>query len=286
LTLLTNPPHAIFPSLRSLPEQGRCEGIAGYLVACVVDNGEYGWMAHAILTVLFAAVASGVLPAVTGPVHVYAALSYMNVLGTLDGGEQAALAFSVWALPICLVDWRLTHWRRWVEPEERATTTLSMFRRSTVTVFVFIAKIQVSLIYLQACLSKLSVPEWADGTAFYYWTVDGYLPPPSIFASLVTWMSSVPAFVLAATYGALILEFALGISLLIRRVEIRRALWFAALLFHSMIGVVFGIWSFAVVMMALATFLLSPVQLSGWWKTRDPQQDPQQDTERVGAEQQ
>lgn len=273
LTLLTNSPGVIFPSVRSLEEQGRCDGVAGVLVACIVDDGLYGWAAHLTLIALFAAVASGFLPAVTGPVHVYAAVSYMNVLGTVDGGEQAALAFSVWALPICLVDWRLTHWNRWDEPDERPATAPAMLRRSTITVFLFVAKIQVSFIYLQACLSKLSSAEWADGTAFYYWTVDGYLPPPTFFAPFVAWMTSMPILVLAATYGTLILEFTLGVSLLIRNFQARRILWISALVFHLMIVVVFGIWSFALVMMALATFLLSPARLSDWLRTGSPQQE-------------
>lgn len=265
-TLLSNAPQEIFPSSRDLAEQGRCEGLAGYLVACVVENGQYGWTAHLVLIAIFAAVASGFAPVITGPAHVYAAMSYMNVLGTIDGGEQAALVFSVWALPICLVDWRPTHWKPWSEPDGPATSTMSMLRQSTVHVFTFVMKIQVSFIYLQACLSKLTVSEWADGTAFYYWTIDGYLPPPSIFGPLVAWASTTPALVLAATYGALVLEFTLGISLFIRAHKIRRSLWLTTMLFHFMIGATFGIWSFSLVMTALATFLLSPARLSDWWK--------------------
>lgn len=283
LTLLTNTPQTIFPSSRSLIEQGRCDGAAGMLLACVVDGGDYGWIAHLILILLFAAVASGILPVIAGPMHVYAAISYMNVIGTMDGGDHAALAFSVWALPICLVDLRLTHWHRPGGKAERQTTW-TMLRSSTIAVFLFVSKLQVAFIYLQACVSKLAVAEWADGTSFYYWTVDGYLPPPSIFAPLVDWMSSVSVFVLVATYGTLVLEFALGISLLIKNVHARKVLWVTALTFHFMIGVVFGIWSFALVMMALATLLLSPRTLSEWWGTRKPQETPVAH-ERVGVEQ-
>lgn len=262
LTLLANDPASIDALARDLVGQEPCVGIARVTAACVLTAGEYTWATHVVLVVCFLAVASGAAPRVTGLVHPLAALSLMTSLTTVDGGDQAALVFSVLAVPLCLADPRRSHWSAW--RAEDAESRGAVLRRSTVTVFTLLLRLQISLIYLEAGLAKLAVPEWSEGTALYYWTIDGYLPPPVFAEPLVRVVATTPLLLLGATYGTLVLELLLGVSLLLRPARVRATLLAVALVFHLMIALTFAIWSFALVMAALVTFLLSPTALAGW----------------------
>lgn len=262
LTLLSNHPASIDALAPDLPGRESCGGVARVTAACVLTAGEYTWATHVVLVVCFLAVASGVLPRVTGLVHPVAVLSLMTSLTTVDGGDQAALVFSVLAVPLCVADPRRSHWAPW--PLEEGMSHRAVLRRSTVTVFTLVLRLQISLIYLEAGLAKLAVPEWAEGTALYYWTIDGYLPPPTFAEPLVVLIATTPLLLLGATYGTLVLEFLLGASLLLRSARLRATVLATALLFHLMIALTFAIWSFALTMAALVTLLLSPTRLADW----------------------
>lgn len=262
LTLLANHPASIDALAADLAGREACRGVARVTAACVLTAGEYTWGTHVVLVVCFLAVASGVLPRVTGLIHPLAALSLMTSLTTADGGDQAALVFSVLAVPLCLADPRRSHWAPW--PEEETASERAVLRRSTVTVFTLVLRLQISLIYLEAGLAKLAVHEWAEGTALYYWTIDGYLPPPTFAEPLVGLIATTPLLLLGATYGTLVLELLLGVSLLLRPARLRAALLATALLFHLVIALTFAIWSFALTMAALVTFLLSPTRFADW----------------------
>lgn len=262
LTLLANHPSAVHIADRSLAAAGRCDGLSRITVACGLTGGEYTWLTHVVLVGLFAAVVSGLLPAVTGLLHPYAALSLMTALSTVDGGEQAALVFSVLAVPVRLADPRRSHWASW--PREMRPTHATALRRSTLVVFILVTEVQISVIYLQAGIAKLAVPEWVEGTAIYYWTIDGYLPPPTFAAPAVAAFATVPLIVLGATYGTVVLELLLGVSLLIRSWRVRAVLLVVALAFHLLIALTFAIWSFALTMAGLVLLLLSPDRLADW----------------------
>ncbi|HXH35574.1 MAG TPA: hypothetical protein VNJ54_14410 [Plantibacter sp.] len=240
LTLLTNTPAQI-QSLGLEPRQ--CDAWGSLLPHCILDNGAYELPTHIMLIAALLVVASGVLPAVTGPLHVYAALTIQAVLHTKDGGDQVALVLSVLMLPICLADRRIWSWRH--------TATMP----SWTNVSLLAVRIQVAYIYAEAAISKMSQPTWQEGTAYYYWVNGFYFSPEPLIREPVLWLAALPPVTLAGSYGAIAFEAILALSMFLNA-RLQRRLFIPAVLFHATIGVVFGIWSFSIIMTGALCLLL------------------------------
>lgn len=111
-TYLFNGTENIYFLQDGLDSRGYCNGWSSVLLPCIVSGGEYTISTHFLMVGMLALVATGALPAITGILHFYACLNNQYLLSTIDGGDQISLVFSIIALPICLLDWRLTHWHR------------------------------------------------------------------------------------------------------------------------------------------------------------------------------
>lgn len=258
LTLLFNDPSSVNIQASSLAENGFCSGIRAATLTCLVENGEYGWLSHVVLLLTFIFIASGLFPRITGVLHLYAILSFQNVLTTTDGGEHVALVYAVLALPICLVDGRRTHWTKW--PARNGESFGEALERSTVVTFQMALRLQISLIYFVAGISKLPVAEWAEGTAVYYWSVAPYLASPEGLSGFIQAALSIPIVLIIATYCPLILELALAVSILLPS-RMQKLLRYLGIGFHLMIGLMFSIWSFVLVMCAMLLILIGPNEI-------------------------
>lgn len=240
LTLSTNAPSGI---QALAPSAQACEGRQAVLAHCALSDGRFTWLVQAALALMLLAVVVGLVPRVTGPLHVYAALTVQSVLSTRDGGDQAALVFAVLMLPLCLADPRTQAWRGSYRPGDWGFISLLVLR------------LQVGWIYLEASIAKLGEQTWTDGTAVAYWANGVYFRPVPLFADLIPALASLPAVTLLATYGTVVLELGLAASLLLPP-RVRAQLFPLALTFHVLIGVTFGIWSFVLVMIGAASLLL------------------------------
>lgn len=233
LTVATNHPRGITALKPSL--QPACSGVNQVLLPCVMSGGEYTWWPHITVALLLAVVASGILPRLTGLLHVYATMTLAEYLATSDGGDQVAIALSVLILPICLFDGRFNTWRS------------SLALPPWATISLFAARLQVAYIYAEAALSKLSEATWREGTSVYYWATGIYFGPAPWARDGIAALLEGQAIVLLATYGTLVLELSLALSLL-APARARAGLFGLGALFHLGIGATFGIWSFAIIM--------------------------------------
>lgn len=123
-------------------------------------------------------VISGYLPQITGFLHAWLAYSFFTGSLMVEGGDQIAQILTLLILPITVFDKRLNHWSkreylRWKRP-----FGVNYFCSSC----LLIAKIQMSILYFFAAVEKLNVPEWKDGSAFYYWFNDSSLGASDFFA--------------------------------------------------------------------------------------------------------
>jgi antimicrobial peptide system SdpB family protein len=259
MTLLTNTPDEIKTLSGTLPSLDRCGELYALTVSCAFDNGEYSWLSQVILILAFGLVASGFLPVVTGPLHLYAIISFQNVLTTADGGEHVSIVFAFLAVPICLVDPRLNHWNDW--PARKTITRLDALRRSTATVFLSAIRVQICIIYFVSATAKFAVEEWADGTALYYWVTSSYLASIPIVNNFMESALRSPPLLLLGTYIPILLELGLATALL-SPPRVRRIFLTFGIGFHIAIGVVFSIWSFSIVMCAMLILLLAPSDVS------------------------
>ncbi len=118
-------------------------------------------------------------------------------------------------------------------------------------------QIQLSVVYVWTVWHKLKGDNWIDGTAVYYATRLESMtnfPMPFVLDSIL--------FIKLATWGALVLEFALGTLVWIK--EFRKPVIFAGLFFHLGIEYMMSIPFFEIIMMALILNYFTPEELKAF----------------------
>lgn len=201
-------------------------------------------------------VASGWRPRYTGILHWWISFSFYSSARVTDGGEQAAALFTLLLIPITLTDSRKWHWQT-LQPGV-VTSKAQVARMLVAWIGSMAVQIQLAFIYLDACVEKLRVPEWQDGTIMYYVVRDDLLGAPHFLQLLVPLTST--AFVVFLAWPSLLLELSLATNILMRP-SARRVLFFFGVFFHSSIAILIGIPSFALVMIGA---LLMGVVPNGW----------------------
>jgi antimicrobial peptide system SdpB family protein len=265
-TLVTTPTSSLFRPLRGGSEAPDCEGIEAIGAFCVSGSGGRElakWLAVAALLV----VASGWRPQLTAVPHWWVTFSVYHGVATQDGGDQIASLVTIALIPYCLLHPGRWHWRRVVAPVSG--------RRSAVAASALVAiKVQMSFLYFQASVAKLSHQEWADGTAVYY-----YLSAPNLgVGSWLRWALDLTAgpgpLVALMTWVPLAIELTLALTLLTRRAA---RIWLLALgvSFHGAIAVGMGLWSFSAIMVCCLLILTIPIGSELRTNRRRPDRDRQ-----------
>ena len=101
------------------------------------------------------------------------------------------------------------------------------------------------------------MPEWQDGTAIYYLTMDPMFGTAGPFAVFFNWFAYQPVGVLAMTWGAIIIEMTIAI-LLIGPAKYRFGAFWLSLILHGLFIVMIGLWSFALVVIAAVLVATGP----------------------------
>lgn len=195
-------------------------------------------------------VASGWRPRLTGVVHWWVVWSFQISATLLDGGDQVAAVIALLLIPMTLADSRRWHWQQSIDAGEVATlVALSS---------LLMIRLQVAGIYLQASVAKMGVPEWANGTAIYYVTLDHALGPPGWLAGVLRPLMANGFVVAAATWGTMLIELSLAAALFISPRRRRMFLWLG-IGFHVLIVVLMGLISFSLIMISALLLYLTPV---------------------------
>lgn len=225
-----------------------CTGLAGWSLFCLLSAHLEAarWIAAAALLVI----ASGWRPRLTCLPHWWIAFSLTTSSAVIDGGDHVTTTLALLLLPVALTDARRTHWD---PPAGRPR----VYARLVALTGLAAIRVQVAIIYLDAFLSKLAVPEWTDGTAVYYWFTHPEVGMVGWLQALAWPVLTHPLGVLALTWGALGLELFLSAGLVMDR-RWRGPLLAAALLFHAGIAVVHALPSFALAMWAALILYLRP----------------------------
>ncbi|WP_181420645.1 HTTM domain-containing protein [Curtobacterium sp. MCPF17_046] len=254
LTYLLSPTTVLFtPVDGALP--GRCAASVHWMAwPCWLPEGVVaGGQATAGVLCLIAA--SGWFPALTAVPMAVLLIALPLTSAAPDGGDQLAGILGLLLLPVSLTDWRRTSWTA-VQPE-RALGARVLVAYSALA----LAKLQIAIVYLVACLGKLSSAEWVNGTALFYWVRNNVFGAPPLLRPVAEWVTMRPVLVAASSWGTLVLEFSLAIAVLLPTPFRLRILLPIALLFHLAIWLVLGVSSFAFVMGAALLILVVPV---GW----------------------
>jgi antimicrobial peptide system SdpB family protein len=253
LTLLANDTSILFKS--ATIDSSHCDALEISLY-CLAGNIELGrWISVALLI----PVVIGWRPMFTGVFHWWVTYSLVNSATIIDGGDHIASIVSLLLIPVTLTDTRKWHWA--VDRMERRES-LWFPVRALIPVSCFIAiKIQIAIIYLNSASAKLSVKEWVDGTAIYYWFTHPVFGSPQWLSFAVEPIIFNGAILFVITWGVIILEFILFAGLFMGA-QHKKWLLPLGLAFHFCIFIIHGLASFFITMAACLILYLRPVHLN------------------------
>lgn len=240
----------LFPAVGTDPYGPKCSGIQKASLFCLGGGDNlnlYKMVALAVLSL----VVIGYRPRYTCFLHFWVTFSISGSITLPDGGESVARIATLLIIPSCLADNRRFSWSgNKGEP--------SVFLTSISWSSVIALRIQLSFIYLHSAISKFGVENWADGSAEYYIVRSEMFGSAGFMQSAMQFVTSVPFFTICLTWGALLIELAIGITLLGPRRSRALALVMDIIL-HVGIILAMGLWSFALVMVASVMAAAGPV---------------------------
>jgi antimicrobial peptide system SdpB family protein len=254
-TLAFSHSHTLFRAALQMPSAPFCQGPAKIGLFCLFPAGHLEiarWAAVAILLT----VASGWRPRVTGIPHWWVSYSLHTSSSLTDGGDQVTSILTLLLLPLTLTDRRRWHWHR---PLGAASRGIQEVKRLVALSALLMARVQVASVYFQAAYAKLSVEEWANGTALYYWMTDDSWGAPRWLLPVFVPLLSHGVTVALMTWGAVLLEIVLFMALTMPR-RAWAYLLPLGIAFHAAIAVVHGLGSFALAMMGALILYLRPVE--------------------------
>jgi antimicrobial peptide system SdpB family protein len=204
------------------------------------DIVDYGWAGHVISSAVL-------LLALTGKWPRWVALPFWWVVYSafvsgvvVEGGEQICAVFALLLLPLSVVDNRKS---RYLSLPIDSSSDAG-WRHRLAAFSVFLVQAQVSLVYAHSAISKLGRESWQEGTAVFYFLQDTVFGPPQWLRPTLDWIMRFEWGSPILSWGAVGVELYLGASPWLSDVRSRRFALYVAVVFHSLIAVVFGLPSF------------------------------------------
>ena len=220
----------------------QCNGWRNLTAYCLGGQEFRPWIT-ALLIVILLIVMIGVFPAVTAVLHFWATISISSGISLPDGGEAAAQVITLFLVFLLIGDRRKSHWH--IASQKSSSQG---FLRGFTWAAHWGIRLQMAWIYVNAAIPKLSVPEWADGTAIYYITRGEFFGAPTYLQDFVFWATSIPWLELSLTWGTIATELTIAYFLLFGKKRARLTSLVLCATLHVGIIVVIGLWSFALVM--------------------------------------
>jgi antimicrobial peptide system SdpB family protein len=227
-----------------------CETIRVVSIYCLGGPSSATGLKHWALIAILAVVASGFRPRFLGLPHAWATFSISDSLTLPDGGDAIALITVLLLIPLCLIDGRRWHWTA-------PTAVMSTDFRAIGFVTSWALRLQVAYIYFDSAISKMGVPEWSEGTAFYYIVRDKMFGAAGLFDSFWWWMSKTALGTLSVTWGSIILELVIAICCCAGANWRKLGLW-SAIFLHLCIVFACGLVTFSLVMIGVAVLVANP----------------------------
>lgn len=203
-------------------------------------------------------VASGFLPQVSSFLHIWISFSLAQSISLPDGGDYVAQVVTVFVAFITLGHGRLWLWRR--SPQ----TGKPSIRISIAVGFMWVLRVQMAWIYLNSALSKVSVPEWQEGSALYYVVRMEMFGASEPLVGVLLWLTSVPFITAIASWGTILTECTIAVLILSPGRKAAVAFLISALLHVAIIAVI-GLFSFALIMIG-SMLIASSAGLHSTWK--------------------
>ncbi len=255
LTLCFNDVDILFKSVAGIMDCPLCYDPAKISIFCLFKPYSLN-IAKLISVFILLLVISGWKPRLTGILHWWVTFSLFSTSNLLDGGDQVANVLTLLLVPLTLTDSRNYHWDK-IEYNKKQNPYLLILANITLIVI----GMQVAMIYLHSAIGKMGVKEWLDGTALYYFFQDPlFATIPSFILSLFKF----PFILTSISWLVMIFELSIFICLFIPRNK-RILFLYLGILFHLLITIIFGLFSFLCSMAAALILLLGPKEFSIVW---------------------
>lgn len=231
-----------------------CTSIIQASLFCLVPESYLNgacWIALLILLL----VASGWRPRITGVLHWWVSFSFFSTTSIPTGGEAITAILTFLLIPLTLTDPRTWHWE---QVEESAWSNFSVYRRFIGWGAYLIIRIQIAAIYFHSAAGKVTVEEWRNGTAIYYWLTDPAFGLPPWAEPLLLPMLESGIVVTALTWGTIMLEFFLFAGLVMDKRGWSYLLGLGISL-HLGIALLIGLPAFSTAMIAALVLYLIPL---------------------------
>ncbi len=198
---------------------------------CYPDNlilAKYIACALLIISIL------GFLPRFFGIIQWWLSLSFYSSSYIIEGGDQINMILSFLLVPLTIFDYRVNHWKQF-KRECESIKPLIYF-------VLILIKIQVSILYIVAGISKFSNVQWREGTALYYWAINNSIGFNYAIEAFSLKLFDNRVFLFIATWSVILFELLLGLVPL--KSWYNRKLLYSALFFHFLIFIFFGLFTF------------------------------------------
>jgi len=250
-----NSADTLFTPIVGAPDPPTCISIVQVSLFCLVPEGFLGG-ARWITVLILLLVASGWYPRITGVLHWWVSFSFFSATSLPTGGEAITAIVTFLLIPLTLTDPRTWHWER---IEESTWSSFSVYRRFTGWGTYLLIRIQIAAIYFHSAAGKVTVEEWRNGTAIYYWFTDpAFGVPPWIASGLLPMLES-GIVVTAITWGTVLLELFLFTGLVMDKRGWPYLLWLGIAL-HVGIALLIGLPAFSTAMIGVLILYLRPLE--------------------------
>jgi antimicrobial peptide system SdpB family protein len=204
-----------------------------------------------IVTAILLSVISGYYHKITSVLHWYVSFSLYASLIVVDGGDQIAAIITLLLIPISFCDNRKNTW----DNKEKSNNKTSNFISNSILIII---QLQIAVIYLNSGVAKINVAEWMNGSGYYYWFTHNAFGAPNYIKNTFGGLFSNSFIVLLITWGTIIFEIFMFGCLFSKNQTYKRFMLVIGFLFHFLIFIVHGLFSFFLIMFAcIIVYLLS-----------------------------
>lgn len=203
------------------------------------------YISKIISIICLISVISGEFHKITSILHWYISFSFYSALTIIDGGDQITSIITFLLIPISFCDNRKNTWV--LKSGEIFTATYFKFLSNSV---LFIVQLQIALIYLNSGVAKIFVPDWFNGSAYYYWFSHNAFGAPDYLQNIFGGFFSNSILVATVTWGTIFFEICLFGCLFTSNWFFKNIMFILGIFFHLAIFIIHGLFSFCLVMLA------------------------------------
>ncbi|NOS55525.1 MAG: hypothetical protein HOP37_04630 [Cyclobacteriaceae bacterium] len=248
LTLLFNAPSELFTD--GIPS---CDAF-GISIFCLLSENVL--LAKIISLIILTIVIVGWRPRFTCVLHWWITYSFACSVSTIDGGDHINAILTALLLPICIADSRKWHWQI-NNPSIEDSSYLFATRSIVAQVAFIVIKVQVSFIYLHSAVAKVSVKEWIDGTALYYWFSHPVFGANEFVKPLLSFFITNEYLSTYLTWAVILFEFSLFAGVFMDE-RFKKYFLVFGILFHFFIFLIHGLFTFFLVMSGAIILYFAP----------------------------